>query len=111
MPGLGCDAVKRTVSELVMRLQGYAWGNYVQKQLSPKDFISFRSDFLNDEKGQQTGYNTKYTENKLMWSHWIGSTVQMGPEIRFDHAWDQNSYDRGTKQSQLTVASDLIFHF
>lgn len=89
----------------------YAVVNYLNKQLSAHDFLSFRSDFLNDKKGQRTGVNTKYTENTLLWSHWIGSTVQIRPEIRFDHAWDRNAYDRGTRQSQFTVASDLIFHF
>ncbi len=89
----------------------YAIVNYVNKQLSAHGFISFRSDYLNDKKGQRTGFNTKYTENTFMWSHWIGSTIQIRPEIRFDHAWDRNAYDRGTRQSQLTIASDLIYHF
>jgi hypothetical protein len=35
----------------------------------------------------------------------------MRPEIRFDHAWDRKSYDQGKKQSQLTFAVDLIFHY
>jgi len=89
----------------------YAIVNYINKQLSAHDFVSFRSDLLNDKKGQRTGYNTKLTENTLMLSHWIGSTVQIRPEIRLDHAWDRNAYDRGTRQTQFTVASDLIFHF
>ena len=89
----------------------YAAVNYVLKQLSDHDFVGFRSDLLNDKKGQRTGVNTRYTENTLMLSHWIGSTVQMRPEVRFDHAWDRKSYDRGKRQSQFIVASDLIFHF
>jgi len=89
----------------------YAAINYILKQLSEHDFIGFRSDLLNDKKGQRTGVNTKYTENTLMLSHWIGTTVQIRPEIRFDHAWDRKSYDRGKRQSQLTVACDLIFHY
>ena len=46
-----------------------------------------------------------------MLSHWIGSTIQIRPEIRFDHAWDRNAYDQGTRQNQFTIASDLIYHF
>jgi hypothetical protein len=46
-----------------------------------------------------------------MLSHWIGTTVQMRPEVRFDHAWDRKAYDRGAKRSQFTFATDLIFHF
>ena len=85
--------------------------NYVNKQLSPRDFVSLRNDFLNDKKGQRTGYATKYSEATLMLSHWVGSTVQIRPELRFDHAWNRKSYDKGTRVNQLTFASDVIFHF
>jgi hypothetical protein len=89
----------------------YAVVNFLQKQLSPHSFLSFRSDFLDDKKGQRTGYATKYSENTIMFCHWIGSTVQLRPELRFEHAWDQKAYDNGHRQNQFTVASDLIFHF
>lgn len=89
----------------------YAIVNYVNRQLGGHDFISFRSDFLNDKKGQRTGFSGRYSENTLMLSHWIGTTVQIRPEIRFDHAWDNKAYDRGTKENQFTVATDLIFHY
>jgi hypothetical protein len=89
----------------------YAIVNFLQKELSPRDFLSFRSDFLDDKKGQRTGYATKYSENTIMWCHWIGTTVQIRPELRFERAWDRKAYDNGLRQNQLTVASDLIFHF
>jgi len=89
----------------------YAVVNFLQKELSPHDFLSFRSDFLDDKKGQRTGYATRYSENAVAWSHWIGTTVQIRPELRFERAWDQKAYDSGRRHNQLTVASDLIFHF
>jgi Putative beta-barrel porin-2, OmpL-like. bbp2 len=89
----------------------YAAVNYLNKELNAHNFVGFRSDFLDDKKGQRTGYNTKYSETTLMLAHWIGSTVQIRPEVRFDRAWDRKAYDNGTRQSQFTVASDLIFHF
>ena len=89
----------------------YAVVNFLEKELSPHDFLSFRSDFLNDKKGQRTGYATRYSENTIMWCHWIGTTVQIRPELRFERAWDQKAYDQGRRNNQLTVASDLIFHF
>jgi hypothetical protein len=85
--------------------------NFLQKELSPHDFLSFRSDFLDDKKGQRTGYATRYSENTIMWCHWIGTTVQIRPELRFERAWDMKAYDNGRRQNQLTAASDLIFHF
>jgi len=89
----------------------YAFVNYLNKQLSPHDFITLRSDFLNDKKGQRTGYQTRYSENTLAWNHWIGTTIQIRPELRFDHAWDSPAYDNGTHRNQFTAASDLIVHF
>ena len=46
-----------------------------------------------------------------MWGHWMGTTVQLRPELRFERAWDRKAYDNGRQHNQLTVAGDLIFHF
>ena len=89
----------------------WAMVNYLNKQLSPHRFLSFRSDFSNDKKGQRTGHATKYSEGTLSFNDWIGSTVQIRPEIRFDHAWDRPAYDNGTRINQFTFGSDVIFHF
>ena len=89
----------------------WAMVNYVNKQLSAHDSLSFRSDFLNDKKGQRTGYAGRDTEGTLSLTHWIGSTVQIRPELRFDHALDSTPYDKGTRRNQFTFASDLVMHF
>jgi hypothetical protein len=89
----------------------YAVVNFLQKELPAHDFLSFRSDFLDDKKGQRTGYATRYSEDSITWCHWLGTTVQLRPELRFERAWDARAYDRGRKHNQLTVATDLIFHF
>jgi hypothetical protein len=89
----------------------YAILNYFEKELSAKLFISFRSEVVNDLRGQRTCYATKYSENTLSLTKWIGSTIQLRPELRFEHAYDQPAYDGGRAHSQFTAASDLIFHF
>ncbi len=89
----------------------YAAVNFLQKELSTHDFLSMRNDFLDDKKGQRTGYATRYSENSITWCHWLGTTVQLRPEVRFERAWDARAYDGGRKHNQVTVASDLIFHF
>jgi hypothetical protein len=66
---------------------------------------------VNDRRGQRTGYTTKYSENTLSLTKWIGSAIQLRPELRFEHAYDQPAYDGGRTHSQFTAASDLIFHF
>jgi Putative beta-barrel porin-2, OmpL-like. bbp2/Carboxypeptidase regulatory-like domain len=85
--------------------------NYVEKQLSPKDYISIRSDFFDDLRGQRTGFKTKYTEWTLGWGHWIGTTILFRPEVRFDRSWDVPVYDAGTRNNQFSFAMDVIFRF
>jgi len=110
-PETGANAAYCLSSEERCTAPEYAVVNFLQKELSVHNFLSFRSDFLDDKRGQRTGYATKYSENTIMWCHWMGSTVQLRPELRFERAWDMKAYDDGRKHNQLTAASDLIFHF
>jgi hypothetical protein len=97
----------------------YAVVNYLEKQLNKKakDNLSIRNEFFNDLKGQRTGTKTSYSEHAVGLTHWIGNTVTIRPEIRFDHSYDRPAFDApcfgclGIKQSQLVFASDVIFHF
>jgi hypothetical protein len=38
----------------------WAGVNYLQKQFSKKNYLSIRNEFLDDAKGQRTGYKTWY---------------------------------------------------
>ena len=89
----------------------YAIENYVEHEVSSKLLLSFRSELVDDKKGQRTAYATKYTENTLSATRYIGTTVMIRPEVRFEHSWDRKAYDLGTARNQLTVASDLIYRF
>ena len=110
-PETGANGAHCLAGEQRCTAPEYAIVNFLQKELSLHNFLSFRTDFLNDKKGQRTGFATRYSENALAWSHWIGTTVQIRPELRFERAWDQKAYDSGRRHNQLTAASDLIFHF
>ena len=110
-PETGANAAYCLPGEQRCTAPEYAVVNFLQKELSVHNFLSFRSDFLDDKKGQRTGYATRYSENTIMWCHWFGGTVQLRPELRFERAWDMRAYDDGRRHNQLTVASDLIFRF
>jgi hypothetical protein len=110
-PETGANAAYCLQGEPRCTAPEYAVVNFLQKELSAHDFLSLRSDFLDDKKGQRTGYATRYSENTITWCHWFGTTVQLRPELRFEHAWDIKAYDNGRYPNQFTVASDLIFHF
>ncbi len=93
--------------------------NYVERQFSKHNYMTIRNEFFDDVVGQRTGTKTKYSEHLFGWGHWIGTTILLRPEIRFEHSYNRPAYDSpclpcglpGTKKSQLTLASDAIFFF
>jgi hypothetical protein len=89
----------------------YAIVNYINREINSKLTVGFRSDFLDDKKGQRTGIATKYTENTLYATKYFGSSVLLRPEIRFDHSWDKLGYNNGTARNQFFAGADLIYKF
>lgn len=89
----------------------YATMIYAQAELSHRDILTLRNEFLNDKKGQRTGVASRYTEHTLSWTHWLGSTVQIRPELRYERSWDRPAYNNGTRFAQFTAAADLVLHY
>ncbi len=85
--------------------------NYVEREFNAHNYLSIRNEFVDDIKGQRTGYATKYSEHLISYGHWIGSTVLFRPELRLEHSYDLPAYDLGTKHTQFVVAGDFIYHF
>jgi hypothetical protein len=104
-------AVCNTVVELTCYAPDTAIVNYVNRQLSKKSFISLRNEFVNDMRGQRTGYKTRYTENGISYNRWIGSTLLFRPELRYEHAYDAPAFNGGTSKSQFMVAGDVILFY
>ena len=89
----------------------YGIVNYFNVELNPTNMISFRNEWYDDEKGQRTGFATKYTSHTLGLTHWITPDVEIRPEIRYEHSYDVAAYDDGKKSSQATALVDVILHF
>jgi hypothetical protein len=119
--GRGCgptDGVTCTSKE-------WAFVNYIVYQPTPRDFVTLRSDILDDINGQRTGFATKYTEFTLSWNHWIGKTITLRPEIRYERAgvpaYNNPCPAAGTAGCGATVTSgaknqtmfamDAVLHF
>lgn len=85
--------------------------NYVEHEINTHSYLSIRNEFVDDIKGQRTGYTTKYSEHLISYGHWIGTTVLFRPEIRLEHSYDLPAYDLGTKKTQFVVAGDITYHF
>jgi putative OmpL-like beta-barrel porin-2 len=110
-PELGANGAFCKAGVVSCTAPEYAIVNYVNREINSKFMIGFRSDLLNDKKGQRTGFATKYTENTLYATKYIGSTVMLRPEIRFDHSWDLAAYNNGKARNQLFFGMDLIYKF
>ena len=104
--GAFCSAGKRTCFAPEVAVT-----NYVEREFNTHNYLSIRNEFVDDIKGQRTGYATKYSEHLISYGHWIGSTVLFRPEIRLEHSYDLPAYDLGTKHTQFIVAGDVTYHF
>lgn len=104
-------AVCKTAQQLTCYAPEWAVLNYVEKQFSKKNYLSVRNEFVDDLKGQRTGFKTRYSEHLVGWGHWIGTTVLLRPEARFERSYDVPAYANGTKKNQFLVSGDLIFFF
>jgi putative OmpL-like beta-barrel porin-2 len=110
-PELGANGAFCSAGMLRCTAPEYAVVNYLNREINSKFMIGFRSDFLDDKKGQRTGFATKYTENTLYATRYIGTTIMLRPELRFDHSWDLAAYNNGKARNQLFFGMDLIYKF
>jgi hypothetical protein len=110
-PEVGANGAFCAAGRLRCTAPEYSIVNYLNRQVSSTLMFGFRSDFLNDKKGQRTGFATKYTENTFYVTKYIGTTVLFRPEIRFDHSWDLLAYNDGKARNQLFFGMDLIYKF
>jgi Putative beta-barrel porin-2, OmpL-like. bbp2 len=110
-PETGANGAFCSAGERTCYAPEFAVVNYLEKKISSKKYLSIRNEFLDDIRGQRTGYKTRYSEHMVSYGYWIGSTVLFRPELRFEHAYDLPAYDLGTKKSQLIFAGDITYHF
>jgi hypothetical protein len=91
--------------------QEYALLAYLNYKIDSLNNLSLRGEFYNDEKGQRTGYTTRYFNQAFGWQHWFSPSVEIRPEIAWYHSLDQAAFDNGTKHEVVVVSSDLTWHF
>jgi hypothetical protein len=108
--------------------------NYTMYRFANQAFFTVRNEYWDDGGGARSGYASAYDENSIGMTWWLNKLVVIRPEIRFEHAFKHNGlassssnypenpgtgapfhvngpYDGGTKQSQLTFAIDITYHF
>ena len=73
--------------------------NYQENQLSMHDYLSIRNEYMDDSRGQRTGFRTRYSEHLLGWGHWVGTTVLFRPELRFARSYEVLADNNGTMKN------------
>jgi hypothetical protein len=89
----------------------YAFLNYLNYEFDPQNFIGLRNEAFNDEKGQRTGFATLYSEHTISYNHFFSNSIQIRPELRYEHSYDLKAYNSGRSSSQETAAMDLILKY
>src|SRR6478735_9229994 len=85
--------------------------NYTMFRIARNTFFTVRNEYMNDRVGARTGFPTQYSEHAIGITYWPDKIITIRPDLRFDHAYDTNAYDNGTKRSQLAFITDVIYHF
>jgi hypothetical protein len=112
---------------------GYVWTggivNYTMCRTSPNSFLTLRNEFWDDPSGYRSSYSSSYYEGAIGAQYWPNKLIMIRPEVRFEHAFKHDGlastsapyvgaggpvagpYDNGLKDSQITFAVDLTYHF
>ena len=85
--------------------------NYFEILQGKWDFMTIRTDFLNDPEGYRTGYKSLFFSESVGWDHFFTPMLSLRPEIRWEHAFNAAAYDNGTRKTQFEIASDLVLRF
>lgn len=103
--GGGCGAILPGYSSSIGAV------NYIEYKIQEKNFITFRTDYLDDPRGQLTGFETSYMSWTLGLTHVLTSLISIRPEVRYETAFDATPYDNGTRKNQALFIVDAIVRF
>lgn len=103
---------------LTCTAKAFAMLGYTNFQPSPRDNISLRTEYYNDEEGQRTGVATRYYDIALGLQHWFSPQIEIRPEVAYYRSIDANAFNgnaaRGIapdKNHQTVLSGDVILHF
>ncbi|MBV8275990.1 MAG: outer membrane beta-barrel protein [Verrucomicrobia bacterium] len=85
--------------------------NYTFFRLSKNTYLNIRNEYFDDASGQRTGVKDVYSEHAIGLTWWPNSITTIRPEIRFERAYQRESYDNHTRKNQVSFNCDMIIHF
>lgn len=113
IPGYGPDGTPGVPGSSATAGKAGEYGivNYFNVAINTTNMFSFRNEWYNDQKGQRTGYATRYTTHTLGMTHWVTQDLEIRPELRYEKSYDVAAYDGGRKNNQLSAIVDAILHY
>ena len=85
--------------------------NYTEYKVHEKNFMSFRTDYFDDPRGQLSGFSTAFMSWTLGLTHVFSPYLEVRPEVRYETAFNATPYDNGTKKNQSLFIIDAIMRF
>ncbi|MBX6314117.1 MAG: outer membrane beta-barrel protein, partial [Isosphaeraceae bacterium] len=88
----------------------YSFGNWFLYRFTKDDKLTgvWRSEIFRDNNGVRTGFATNFSEFTLGLIYKPRSALWIRPEARYDFARSGHPYNDGTRNSQFTLAFDVI---
>ena len=113
VPGFGPGGIPGEPGTSALPGEAGAFGvvNYLNVELDAKNMLSIRNEFYDDERGQRTGYATRYSSHTVGITHWVSQDLEIQPELRYEHSYDVHAYDGGRRDYQAVALLDAIIHF
>jgi hypothetical protein len=87
--------------------------DYLAYQWTPHDFVTFRTDYINDPRGERSGFATAYGSLTAGITHHFAGNFEIRPEFRVEKAFRPGvtPYDNGTRSYQTTLGMDGIVFY
>jgi hypothetical protein len=89
----------------------YGFLNYTMYQLSDKDYLTFRNEWMKDEHGTRYGFAGNYTSNAIGLTHNFNNYLQLRPEVGYYRNWNVPAFDNGARRDMWQYGFDLTLRF
>jgi hypothetical protein len=105
LSGLGVGGTSRNES-------WYSFGNWFLYKATDKLTFIWRAEVFRDDGGARTGFNANFYEQTVgaVWKP-FGNWLWFRGEARYDWCQGADPYTSGTRNSQFTLAGEVIFLF
>ena len=85
--------------------------NFTLFQLTEKNFLTLRNEWIKDEHGTRYGFPGNYTSNSVGLTHNFTPYLQIRPEFGFYRNHNTPAFDNGRKKEMYMFGVDMTWRF